>query len=703
MPDNNIANQNTTPPTVTPAVPAPPTILATPSIPVVDPSRVGTQAEADSPWNEPLPKETPNPQVSGTLSGSQPIAAPPTGAPSGPIQPFDLPQNVEKTMPPVVKAVDLVTPVSSQNMPTRSTDSTGSPQASLRAGPVDSISSLNPAFNYNYDQNQKNSIPPSGTAPAVNSPQVPPAPVVKPIDSVSGVAALVTNPASQIPPSSQPVNADILPPPPSAAVGTPSGPTFTVQSPSQPINPLPAPAVAPSPPTPQPPVQPQPVLPQDERSFVVPDLPATTQDASTVVPEKRSGLSKLFAGLKHKSPKGASSELGPKEAAGTAETLVPLESPTNSDRKSKKAIIYILIAIVVVLGILITLTEAGILSIGLEKVYGSVSLEKLWSGLPKNSETAIAESLVTMKDHQKFKVSGTINLNIDKTIKNEVTTPLVSAADSVTQLAVLPIKAILTAYTTPTDSSAVTSTDTTDTTDTTSIESSTATTDSNTATTDSSTATTDSSATTPVDQSTESAFVDTTTTKMINATVAGSFGDVGNDFEITIVKPIGSETINLKNSQSMLWVKGGNVKFDEKAEPEKWLLYNLATLSNDSVVSQTLAVNSGKGFSAGGTRQANEKVGSVRCYKYSLDSVELGNSLSGIGVLSDSIQNISGTVWIGIKDKLIRRIDLKITTSPSSPVIQINLSLNLSDYDTDNNFAAPASIDIIDTTAPAQN
>lgn len=639
MPDNNIANQNTTPPTVTPAGPAPTTVSAVPSTPV-----------ADSPWNEPLPKETPKPQVSGTLSGSQPIAAP--------IQPFDLPQNVEKTMPPVVKAVDLVTPVANQGTPK----------------PVDSISSLNPAFNYNYDQNQKNSIPPSGTAPAVNSPQVPPASTAKPIDSVSGVAALVTNPVSQIPPSSQPVNADILPPPPSAAVGTPSGPAFTVQSLSQPINPLPAPAVAPPPPTPQP------ISPQNERSFVVPDLPATTQNVPTVVPEKRSGLSKLFAGLKRK----------PKEAAQPAETLVPSESPANSGRKSKKAIIvYVLIAIVVVLGILIYLTEAGILSIGLEKVYGSVSLEKLWSGLPKNSETAMAESLVTMKDHQKFKVSGTINLNIDKTIKNEVTTPLVSDADSVAQLAVLPIKAILTAYTTPTDSSIVAPTDTTDTTDTTS--------------TDSSTATTDSSATTPVDQSTESAFVDTTTTKMINATVAGSFGDVGNDFEITIVKPIGSETINLKNSQSMLWVKGGDVKFDEKAEPEKWLLYNLATLSNDSVVSQTLAVNSGKGFSAGGTRQANEKVGSVRCYKYSLDSVELGNSLSGIGVLSDSIQNISGTVWIGIKDKLIRRIDLKITTSPSSPVIQINLSLNLSDYDTDNNFAAPASIDIIDTTAPAQN
>ena len=214
--------------------------------------------------------------------------------------------------------------------------------------------------------------------------------------------------------------------------------------------------------------------------------------------------------------------------------------------------------------------------------------------------------------------------------------------------------------------------------------------------------TTDSEATTPVDQSTESAFVDTTPTKTINATVVGSFGDGGNDMEVTISKPIGSETIDLKNSKNNFWVRSDQINFSDQAQSGQWFLYNLAALSNESVVSQTLAIDSSKGFSAGGTRQANERVGSVRCYKYSLDSVELGNLLSGIGVLSDSIQNISGTVWIGTKDKLIRRLDLKITTAPSSPLIQINISLNLSDYDTDNNFAAPATIDVVDIAVPTE-
>ena len=642
MPDNNIANQNTAAvPTVAPVGPAPAPVSAVPS--TAAPSRVGAQAEADSPWNEPLPEETPKPQVAGTLTDQSAVA---------PVQPFNLPPNVEKTMPPVVKAADLTSPATNQ----------GTPQ------PVDSISSINPAFNYNYDQNQKNSVPLSNNAPVTNNLQTqnPPASIAKPIDSISGVAALVTKPAPQIPLSSQPVNADILPPL----------------------------------------VQPQPVLSKDERSFTVPDLPATTPDTSAVVLEKRSGLSQLFAGLKRQ----------PKEAAQPAKTSAPPESPVNSGHKSKIALfVYIILGIFIIFGSLIYLTEAGVLSIGLEKVYGAVSLEKLWGGLSKDSETALVKSLVTMQDHQKFKVSGTINLNSDKTIQNAVTTPLVSEIETVTQLAVLPIKAILTAYTTSTDSSTIdpdtsassvystsaesATTATTDLTETTPTDSAT------TATTDPNSiesVTTDSEATTPVDQATESAFVDTTPTKTINATVVGSFGDGGNDMEVTISKPIGSETIDLKNSKNNFWVRSDQINFSDQAQSGQWFLYNLAALSNESVVSQTLAIDSSKGFSAGGTRQANERVGSVRCYKYSLDSVELGNLLSGIGVLSDSIQNISGTVWIGIKDKLIRRLDLKITTAPSSPLIQINISLNLSDYDTDNNFAAPATIDVVDIAVPTE-
>ena len=50
MPDNNIANQNTAAvPTVAPVGPAPAPVSAVPS--TADPSRVGAQAEADSPWN----------------------------------------------------------------------------------------------------------------------------------------------------------------------------------------------------------------------------------------------------------------------------------------------------------------------------------------------------------------------------------------------------------------------------------------------------------------------------------------------------------------------------------------------------------------------------------------------------------------------------------------------------------------------------
>lgn len=669
--DNNIVNQNMAVPASAPPTGIPSGSASAP--PVV----------ADSPWNEPLPAEAPKSQAAGTLNGAQPATQL--------SKPFALPQNVEGSLPPVVKATDLA----SSNVSTPA-----------GAQPIAPGSPINPAFSYNFAQNQSAPANP----PVVNTIQ-PPAPaaavangpvsVAKPIDSISGGLPPVTIPAPAPAPAPIPQNAGV-----SALISNP------VANPAVPVTPIPP--VSPVAPTPiaqpasqavvqptQPipaPIQPLPPLPTSQAQpfvvpSVVPDASATAPSLSAEEPKKRFGLSRLFAGLKRK----------PKAENQTSEASISTGSDVNAGVKNKKrTVVYIIVSILFILGLLIYATEAGLLSIGLEKTYGAVGLERLWGGLPKDSQTAFAKSLVAMKDHQKFKVSGTISLNVDKTIKNAVTTPLVSSADSITRVAVLPIKAILAVAETTTDPTVTDSTSTDTSTDTsTSTGDSTLTDPSTTSTSSTSdTAVPADSTATASDQSTETVYADTTTTKTVNATITASFGDTGNDIGIKIVKPIGSETIDLKNAQSNLWVKSDQNKFGETAESGKWLLYNLAALNNGSVVSQTLAIDSSKGFSAEGARQSDEKVGTTRCYKYGLGNVELGNSLAGIGILSDSIQNISGTVWIGVKDKLIRRLDLKVTTSPSSPIIQMNLSLNFSDYDAGNNFAAPASTDVVGSVTP---
>ncbi len=669
--DNNVVNQNNSTP---PAAP----VSATPA--------------ADSPWNEPLPEETSKQQVMGTLAGNNQPTVSPTVAPS---QPFALPANIEKTMPPQLSVANGTLAPATPSVA----------NGTLSVPPV--VKAVNstptapdPAFDFNFDQTKPSSAKAPDGTPATSSPNIqtppvapqipnnPPVPVnppvlnalptsTVPIDSISKTPPSTLNPVPQsISPSvpqSQPINADIMP----AAMPVP--PVVPVAIPQPPVQPV-APVMA----APMPPVQPEPILAVPTPLSTAPEVPPAAPPTGLVQKIK---LSKLFAGLKRK----------PKEVIPSTQALVPPETAASSRFKSKTAIIvYIVLAVIFLLGFLIYLTEAGILSIGLEKTYDAIGLEKLWGGLPADSQTALAKSFVVMRDHQQFKVSGTITLNVDKTIKNTVTTPLVSQNDAVLRLAVLPIKAILADVTTTDPSTTSTTDPSTVSTDST-VNSSSASTGDASSTGSSSTSTT---TTTPTDQSAETTYTDTTTTKTINSVITGSFGNAGSDIEINIIKPIGSQTIDLKNAQNNLWVKSDQIKFNSAAESGKWLLYNLAALSNTGVVSQTLAIDSSKGFSAEGARTANEKIGSVRCFKYSLDNVELGNSLTGIGISSDSIQSISGTAWIGIKDKLLRRLDLKVTTSPSSPIIQINLSLSLSDYDSNNNFAAPSSTDIVDTTVP---
>jgi hypothetical protein len=153
----------------------------------------------------------------------------------------------------------------------------------------------------------------------------------------------------------------------------------------------------------------------------------------------------------------------------------------------------------------------------------------------------------------------------------------------------------------------------------------------------------------------------------------------------------------LKNGD--LLVKSGTIKFASNATANKWLSYKIDKVKDKTIQKDIFAISADSGFSVKGKREANEKVGTTRCYRYKIDSLEIGNALAPIGITSDMVQNISGNIWIGISDKKIRKVNLKIITPISSSVASISVSLELSDFDVDNKLSFPDSSEIVEPTA----
>ena len=337
-----------------------------------------------------------------------------------------------------------------------------------------------------------------------------------------------------------------------------------------------------------------------------------------------------------------------------------------------------------VLSLMVFLTELGVLSIGLEKVYGAVGLETFWGGLPAKSDKALAKSFTAMQEHPDFKIRGSLDMTIDKTKESEITTPLtlsyIPHYEKVTEaiLAVADTSSDWSATDWAVDSgtSSASSSDT----------SSSATTDPTTPASSSSSLETDQQGYQPYQSIGAS-------TKNIQTTFDGFIGQTGNEVNFIVNKAVGSDQVNLKNLDDKLWINSDSVVFGDNDDPAKWLEYTASNLSGKLLSNEFLAgpVN---GLSVKGSRKANEKVGGVRCYKYEIDEITIGTSLSILGIKSDTVQSINGDVWIGVKDKLVHKIDLKITLAPSYSVTQLTLSLELYDYDVINNFTKVSSAEI---------
>jgi len=313
-----------------------------------------------------------------------------------------------------------------------------------------------------------------------------------------------------------------------------------------------------------------------------------------------------------------------------------------SPRKSRsfKGLFSIFIPLFAV-ALFIYLTEIGLISFGFERIYGAIGLERLWGGLSSNPETALFQSFVSMKDHQSFKVEGTISMSVNKTIKNSITSPLINDGTETTEESGQTKKNSNSATALP-DFSVV-----------------------------------------------GNGYISVSATKQINATISALFDNSGNSATAKIEQPVGSDIIDLRNSGREFWVKSDGIQFKDDVPAGDWLQLDLTSLGDSDLLSNIFEIDSAAGFSAKGIRSANEKIGDTRCYKYVFDDIEPGGALTGLGIKSDSIQKISGNIWIGIKDKLIRRIEIKITPSSSSPVLQMNTDLTFSDYDEPNAFVRP--------------
>lgn len=627
---------------------------------------------SSSPWDEELPEETPKEQKIGGFSNSA------------------MTPNI-----PVKEEPSFIVPSNVENQ-----------------------TALNVADNSNLIRNDASPVP---QAPV----SVAPAPVPAPANNVlasnptAGVSdintspSIVSNPADDLDifdnnySNQRTISADIKP---SASAESPIAPTPMIP---------PAPVSLASPATPLVPASPavsEPVVPANNP--VVQPMVAQPMSAS-VVPVKKNFLTSIF---KRKSVGVANTQI-----QAPVQNVLPTVLPNVPDQMfgqppTKKRLPMPLLIIggaLSLIALLVFLTESGIASIGFEKIYNSLGLETFWGGLPNSGEKALGQTLSKMKDTTGFTVTGDVSINVDKTIESPISTPLVSFVETAKTAYVRPEKSILavttteewvvvdpntdipvdnTGSSTTTDTSTSTSTDLSGNAgDTTTPTDSSATYDTTTdSTIPSDTTVTD---TTSTDQQLDSSYENVqSSTKEMSAKIEGSLGQKGNNLVLEIDKA-GTAEVDLKNSLGKLWVKSDKIKFSDSAEDGKWLEYNLAGFEDKDVFKEFWSGDWGQS-SVEGKKIGNEKIGKTRCYKYQIDSIEIGDALSGVGITSDMVQAISGNIWIGIKDKMIRKIDLKITPATSSSVTSINLSLALENFGNEEELTKPEALYTVTDPAP---
>lgn len=390
------------------------------------------------------------------------------------------------------------------------------------------------------------------------------------------------------------------------------------------------------------------------------------------------------------------------------------EEPYDEIFPHKKSSIFstkvsVVFAVILLLFTITYLTEIGLVSLGAEKIYGAVGLEKLWGGLPRNVEQAVGMAAIRQKENLDFKYKGTMSITVDKTKQSPVTTPLVAYAgndvlrrDSVVAMYQNAFFSQYDYYDDDYNSDYYNDSEETESED---IEYPTAEYDES------------------VDDSSSSSEIETPdpsdsdiaesddisggnyddnylpvepTIKQLDFELEGKSSPDSISSSILLKQLIGSDKkIDFLNSNGSIFVQSSDIIFDQRAESGKWLQYSFDGLEDGNNLSSIFDIDINSGFSVTGRRVANEKVAGVRAYRYTINNMELGDSLGALGIKKEDISEISGEVWIGVKDRLIRKLNLVIVPSISSSITRLAFEIEIFDYQISNNNTIPALTNVI--------
>ena len=685
--------------------------------------------QSSSPWDEELPEEPSKDQKIGGFSSSLSSAKEaPKEEPS-----FVLPENIENQTP--LNIVDGNDIVKNNNDLSGGNSSSDALENSVRNGSMDldiadetmpmpkaDVPPVTPSLSADNAETMKAGVSslisntPNNVVPAPVLPIAPVAPVVTPP---------VTPPVSPTPAPTPivPNEADDLDIFDNKFSGQKAISSDIMQKPAEQAQVIQS-QVATPPTVPTTPLPTANIIPQQTQPVVVPQAsPIAPSVNSDVVPAPKAEKKNVFASMFKRKPKTEVSQPAPLQSSPPVTTPPPpvpsmAEQMLGQPPAKKRLPLPLIIAggVLSLIVLLIFITENGIVSIGFEKVYNPLGLEIIWGGLPKDAEKALGKTIAVMKSKPSFTVTGDIRVTIDKTIESPISTPLVSFAEK-NKMAVYikPEKAILAV--TPDDgewvvvdpntdmpvaSTDITSQSSPSSTDLTGNAGETATTSQN-GTTQDSTTTSDGTSTsadaTGTDQQLDGSYENAqSNTKEVSATIEGAVGKNGSDLILSVDKA-GTSQVSLKNNLGKLWVQSDKIKFSDSAEDGKWLEYNLSGLDQKNLAEELWA-GDWSNSSLSGTKVGNEKIGKNRCFKYSLEDIEIGSAFSAIGLPSEIVQSASGNVWIGIKDKLIHKLELEITPATSSSITAMTLTLKFDDFGQEADFTAPDSLDVIaDPTA----
>lgn len=430
----------------------------------------------------------------------------------------------------------------------------------------------------------------------------------------------------------------------------------------------------------------------DQTTSQVSDISPTASVQPQVVTDEVNQKKSLFSRFSFK-----------KQASSSADA--------NTSKPNKPVVLIVLFSAISLFVFMIALTEMAILSIGLENVYGKVGLELLWGGLSQNADQALVKSFTQMQTQPNFEVSGNMTLGVDPSIESDIVTPIIlTRSDSfIAKSLQTAIFASLNKLSYEDDYYWYWDEDYDDSSDYEEVECL----DDDCLNSDQSQTTTNQSTTTTLEQQTTGpSFLDyeddseETDQEVTSATVqnnqikvdfTGLFSSSGNETELKIGQ---SDKIYLKNKDKKFYVKSNSFKFDQLAEDDKWLEYSFSKGSDLPVQEEIFTKGQDGEYFINGKRVGRERIDNVLTYKYTVSEMEIGNSLSALGVSASQIQKISGDFYIGVKDKLLRKVDLEVVLGTSTVITKINLSLNFKNYGNTESFISPSASEVIEVAEP---